>query len=857
MLIPHMQLTTLMTCMLAASAAYAQPSSEPREAGRSSRSTGFNTQFLQGSVPAADLADFLRGDGVLPHLYSLDVIVNRRSVGRHRVRFVRSEAQQKVIPCLNLSSLESFGVNVEKLLAAAAPSTVESAGSCLDLPALIPEYDYDYRPNQLQLALSFPQASMRTTTRRQTDPATWDEGATVGFSNYSANTRRDWRDGSASSASSYVGLRNGLNIGRWRIRNDSNVVSSTFGGTRFSSNRSYAQRDIDALHSQLTVGQLYTDSQVFDSVRIRGLSLRMDESMLPDNERGYAPVVRGIAESNATVEVRQNGYLLTSTPVSPGPFVIEDLYPSGSNGELEITIIEAGGRRRVTRQPFGALPMMVRPGALRYHAAAGFYDAARDTRNSPGVFMGTLAWGARDNFTAFGGLQASSGFQSVDLGAAINTFYGAMSADVTNSRSSANGHNETGQSVRFLYTKTFTRTETNFTLAGYRYSSAGYRTLQDHIEESNGNNVIAAFGGTRTRTSFNLSVYQRVSDTLGSVFVSANDQTYWNASGNRRTLRAGYNNTYQRIGYGLTVAHSSDMLASGLNEGAARRLGSDTRVMLTLSAPLGSGSRAPVGSAYLSGGSSREAASVSAGVTGMLPGDRDVSYSVYGNRDRSGQSGSASLSGRLPVAFVSASASQGADYGSASLNANGVAVVHAGGVNFGPSVGETFGLVHIADTHDVGIQGGGTTGGNGYGIVPFLAPYTRNMVGVDTRKTGADVEIEQTSQHVVPRRGAVPVVTFKGATGRRIQFELAGIDGTQLPLAATVEDSEGRPMGVTDARGRVMVFLQNESGKLRARWNQNMCDAEYRLPPRDAAKAFQRIKLTCPILSINRTQVSR
>ena len=33
-----------------------------------------------------------------------------------------------------------------------------------------------------------------------------------------------------------------------------------------------------------------------------------------------------------------------SLNVPPGPFVIDDLYPNGSNGDLEITVIEVDGR---------------------------------------------------------------------------------------------------------------------------------------------------------------------------------------------------------------------------------------------------------------------------------------------------------------------------------------------------------------------------------------------------------------------------------------------------------------------------------------------------------------------------------
>lgn len=43
-----------------------------------------------------------------------------------------------------------------------------------------------------------------------------------------------------------------------------------------------------------------------------------DESMVPYNLREFAPVVRGIARTQARIEVRQNGYLIQSQTVAPG-----------------------------------------------------------------------------------------------------------------------------------------------------------------------------------------------------------------------------------------------------------------------------------------------------------------------------------------------------------------------------------------------------------------------------------------------------------------------------------------------------------------------------------------------------------
>ena len=56
-----------------------------------------------------------------------------------------------------------------------------------------------------------------------------------------------------------------------------------------------------------------------------GVKLETDTSMLPVSQQGFAPVVRGIANSDAKVTIKQNGYTIYQTNVSPGPFEIRDL----------------------------------------------------------------------------------------------------------------------------------------------------------------------------------------------------------------------------------------------------------------------------------------------------------------------------------------------------------------------------------------------------------------------------------------------------------------------------------------------------------------------------------------------------
>ncbi|WP_158682290.1 fimbria/pilus outer membrane usher protein, partial [Cronobacter sakazakii] len=125
----------------------------------------------------------------------------------------------------------------------------------------------------------------------------------------------------------YANLRPGINLGPWRLRNYSTWRQSDDNQETekaFSSVYTYAQRDIVSLKGALTLGQSSSPADVFDSIPFTGAQLASDDDMLPDGLRGYAPVVHGIARSNAQVIIRQNGYVISQNNVAPGAFEIND-----------------------------------------------------------------------------------------------------------------------------------------------------------------------------------------------------------------------------------------------------------------------------------------------------------------------------------------------------------------------------------------------------------------------------------------------------------------------------------------------------------------------------------------------------
>lgn len=56
------------------------------------------------------------------------------------------------------------------------------------------------------------------------------------------------------------------------------------------------QRAILPWRSEMLLGEGFTDGHFFSGLGFRGIQLSSDDRMLPDSQRGYAPVVRGVAK---------------------------------------------------------------------------------------------------------------------------------------------------------------------------------------------------------------------------------------------------------------------------------------------------------------------------------------------------------------------------------------------------------------------------------------------------------------------------------------------------------------------------------------------------------------------------------
>ncbi|EEW7573989.1 fimbria/pilus outer membrane usher protein, partial [Escherichia coli] len=440
--------------------------------------TWFDPAFFKDDPSmVADLSRFEKGQKITPGVYRVDIVLNQTIVDTRNVNFVEITPEKGIAACLTTESLDAMGVNTD-----AFPAFKQlDKQACVPLAEIIPDASVTFNVNKLRLEISVPQIAIKSNARGYVPPERWDEGINallLGYSFSGANSIHSSAD-SDSGDSYFLNLNSGVNLGPWRLRNNSIWSRSSGQTAEWKNLSSYLQRAVIPLKGELTVGDDYTAGDFFDSVSFRGVQLASDDNMLPDSLKGFAPVVRGIAKSNAQITIKQNGYTIYQTYVSPGAFEISDLYSTSSSGDLLVEIKEADGSVNSYSVPFSSVPLLQRQGRIKYAVTLAKYRTNSNEQQESKFAQATLQWGGPWGTTWYGGGQYAEYYRAAMFGLGFNLGdFGAISFDVTQAKSTLADQSEhKGQSYRFLYAKTLNQLGTNFQLMGYRYSTSGFYTL--------------------------------------------------------------------------------------------------------------------------------------------------------------------------------------------------------------------------------------------------------------------------------------------------------------------------------------------------------------------------------------------
>jgi outer membrane usher protein len=802
--------------------------------------TRFNTDFLinKNGTPV-DLSRFERGNPLVPGNYRLDVYINQRSVGIQEIT-IKLNNNNEPVYCFNPKNIDSLGI--DKLL-----EEYENE-PCIDIQQWVPYSKVNFEPSGLKLEVNIPQAYLRKFDHNYVAPDKADAGVMAAFVDYNTNI---WRASSPGNVQTqyYAGLNTGLNLANWRLRHNgfyNQSMSSMATKRKYTSNSNYLQRDIAFLKAQLTLGQYFTAPDLFDSFSYSGLQLASDDRMLPDSQRGFAPTIYGTAETNAQITVRQGDNVLYQTNVTPGPFVIDKLYGSGYAGDMEVMVTEADGRQRSFTVPFATVPQLLRPAVARYNLVIGRYRDDRLTE-TPTFLLGTYQRGFSNLWTGYAGSTLSQNYQAGQIGLALSTGLGAFAVDVTHSDATVpvagSQQRAHGQSYRFTYSKLLETTQTNFTVASYRFSSKGYYSFTDYAQSIGSVGSDAAMPARqRSRVQVNLS--QRLPEGFGSFYLSGSVQNYWHVD-------QGRDMTYQ-LGYSNAFAWGSLNLSAGRSRSAYG--GDETQYMLNISLPLGRGRS----STYLTNSLTHSASggwNAQTGISGSLGEEKLFSYGSYASRNYRNNTNNygGNVQYRGDKAMLMASTSHGSGYSQYGLGVLGSAVMHPGGITLGQAQGETKAVVFAPGANGAALLNskGVRIGNRGYAITAGLTPYRENTVTLDPKDISNSVELKVTEQKTSPQYGAIIMLDYPTVSGRPLLLVLHDDAGNPLPMGAEVFDHQGNSLTFVGQGSRVFMRTNALSGHIQIQWGQGagrQCRANYNLPANIDDKSTDMIHITATCL---------
>ncbi|MCG8706995.1 fimbria/pilus outer membrane usher protein [Brenneria sp. 4F2] len=801
------------------------------------KATEFNASVLDiDEKNEIDLSRFSDPDYVVPGEYLLNIKVNGRAIELRPVRYLAAGTEGKSsLLCLTSETLDKLAIKSE----AKAQIIWSADRQCADLTA-ISGVKISNQIGMGELNITIPQAWLKYTDKNWTPPEQWDQGISGLLLDYNltGNVRRGRSAGTSQYLSGYG--TTGFNLGAWRYRADyryyMNKTRNTHSET-FSWDQFYAYRPLPLMSADLSLGEMYLNTNLFDSIRFTGASLASNEEMLPPALRGYAPEIRGIAKSNATVTVMQDKRVVYETTVPAGPFAIQD-FKSGVTGTLDVRVTEEDGSVSTFQTESASLPYLTRPGHLQYKVSAGRPSDTDHHIQGPAFSSGEFSWGLTNAWSVYGGTTLADSYQSWAAGVGRNLYLlGALSTDITQSRASLpNKPSQQGHSVSLSWSKRFESINGQVSFAGYRFSEKTFMGMSQYLYALNNES-----DSRREKERYTISLSKNFDsespwlDGLSS-YLSYTRQTFWDS---RQQNRYGVSlNKYLDMGPVKGISASVSAWRTLFNGRA------DDSVYLNFSIPLRDRERM----GYSLG-------SYNGKMTQMLTySNQKDQNNTWDLSTRYDEQEKTYISGTYNHVDSSSNSSLGFSWqqsGYAYLNGSirgGVTATRHGVAAHQKGVGG--GTRIMVDTDGVaGVpfsNGSVVTNDQGVAVISGASSYYDLSTRVDVQHLPNNVEANTTIVQGTLTEGAIGYRKFDVVSGGKALGVITLPDGRNPPFASTIRNNRGREVAMVTDGGQVYLTGVSENETLSAQWNGKI-QCRFTLPAK--FNDFEQLLLPCRPLS--------
>ncbi|WP_315387723.1 fimbria/pilus outer membrane usher protein [uncultured Stenotrophomonas sp.] len=756
------------------------PTAEPEEAPvDEDEELVFDAELLRQRGLDPKLGEYLsRGARFTPGRQTVTLIVNNQRIGEAGVSF-----DQEGKLCMDEALLERAGLKIPK---ATAP---DGALACDDFRKAYPATVIDKDPAMRTVTLLVP-GDARQPGREGVGG--FVEGGVGGLFNYSVMTTRS--DGS-NGASTYVAAitEAGFNAGDWIFRSRQSYTRSE-EKTTLDITQSYAQRTFTRWKTVLQLGELDMLTPVLPGTSITGIQVLPEAAL----QVGDGPVITGIANSNARVEVRQRDVLLYVTVVEAGRFTLSGLPALSALTDVDVKVIEADGSEHGFTVPAVALAGLVRPksgytfavGEVRNVELApgrqGWVASASWSGALGGWGIGSLAAMAAQDYTALGG----SGFVGWRHGTSLSPYV------LLSHAKDADGTRRGWHAGLGLQQTLGSQLSVN---AGVATQSRDYRELVD---------VLSATTDDATRARYREQAHLSLSWStawLGSITAGYSRAiVFYGRPTSRASLSWGRNFRWATVSLNAERDLAQRDVPDSRNDTVE---GDAYRVYLSVSVPLGERRRARTNVQHDRSGER-------IGVSYTDAPSTTLSYRLGVDHDswtgRTDTSASAAWLPRYLQTSVSYTRSSLGNSSSSVLLGGGVAM-HGRGVTLSPyPIQDTFGIVALSD-RIAGVEistpyGPVWTDPWGKAVVAQLTPYATSMVEVETGSLPRNMLLDNGVMTLEAGRGAVAQLDLATRFSRRIQLLPMHPDGSPLPRGTTAFRTNDDLVGMVTAAGSLFVY---------------------------------------------------